>query len=69
MDFNLAARGRPEEVLDAIGSQAKAIVKEGDKATAKCVDAVVRSVTEYVGGACEDAGAIAVSATIKIYEL
>jgi hypothetical protein len=69
MDFNLSAKGRPEKVLDEIASQAKAKAKDVDKATAQCVDAVFQSLSKYVEGVCEDAGAIAVSATIKIYEL
>lgn len=69
MDFNLSARGRPEDVVGSIESQAKAITKGADKPTAKCVDAVVAGIKDYVDNFEEDTDAIAIQVSFKVYEL
>lgn len=69
MEFNLAARGRPEDVVASIESQAKAITKGNDKPTTKCVDTVVSGIKDYVGNFEEDTDAIAVSVKVVVFEL
>lgn len=57
-------------MVGSIESQAKAITKGADKPTAKCVDAVVAGIKDYVADNFEeDTDAIAIQVSFKVYEL